>query len=119
MKDIILEVLKDTSYNNPMSRKSLVKEVSSITKTSERQIRKIIAEELPDIGEAGRGYFLKRCESDFDIHDRYLMSRNSAVFRRLERNKQRRLDRQHEPCFGFVRNYADIEVPSFLKQEVL
>jgi hypothetical protein len=93
MKTTILSALSDTTRHSTIGREELAK----ICGILERKMRRIIADELPQVCECGHGYFLARCSEDYDMADMYLKSRISKLSERLAKRKQARLDLQHSP----------------------
>jgi len=110
MEQDIITIVSSHGRANPIGRK----ELASLVTCSDRHMREVIAH-IPDIGQANEGYFWKRCEDDFTVHDKFINASMRAERERLARNKQKRLDRQHEPGFFLVDNWRSIPVPSFLR----
>lgn len=62
---------------------------------SDRELRRIIAEECPEIGQRGNGYYICKSTEDYEAHEKHLWSRVQSLMRRIRRVREARLDLQH------------------------
>jgi hypothetical protein len=62
---------------------------------SDRKIRRIIADECPEIGECGNGYYFKQTTDDCVKHECFLKARIKKLAERYRRCVEHRLDIQH------------------------
>jgi hypothetical protein len=74
-----------------MPRKELVNKIA----ISDRMVRKCIAEEIPEIGESGSGYYFKRTTADCIAHENHIKSRLKKLAERYKRCVEYRHDIQH------------------------
>lgn len=95
MENLIYGIVKDYTSECPIKRKKLVETIQRIRKTDARWIREIISEKLPEIGEAGSGYYVKRTTKDCIEHEKSLKARIKKLQNRLKRCQEVRKDIQH------------------------
>jgi len=88
MKGLIVETIKERS---PINRK----ELENIIGCSDRMIRKCIAEECPEIGQSGNGYYYKHTTDDCVKSELQTLSRIKKLCERLKRERQYKYDLQH------------------------
>lgn len=116
MKGLIVQTIKE--------RKNITrKELENIIGCSDRMIRKCIAEECPEIGQSGNGYYYKYTTDDCVKSELQSLARIKKLCERLKRERQYKYDLQHgRSVSDMVRNwigYTDENLRIGLKQEAL
>lgn len=114
----IVAYVRDRLKGTDIQKTLSLHDISENAPCRERELRWVISV-IPEVGELGKGYFLKKTKSDWELHNYMIKSRIASLQERLDRNLKAQQDTKQEQLVIVPKNYFECraECPDWLVRQ--